>query len=92
MSNQYYILKLPIMQTISIKLPDNLAQKLMLTSKQEGVSKSDVIREALTQYLHNFKLTTKSGSFLDLAGDLCGCLNGPKDLSTSLDNMEGYGE
>ena len=32
------------------------------------------------------------GSFLDLSYDLAGCLEGPGDLSTNPEHMEGFGE
>lgn len=31
-------------------------------------------------------------SFLALAGDLTGCLEGPEDLSTNEDYLDGYGQ
>lgn len=39
------------MNVISLKLPDDLNQALMQASRQRGVSKSAVVREALAQSL-----------------------------------------
>ena len=41
-------------------------------------------------YYGGFDMQTES--FMDEASDLCGSLEGPKDLSTGADHMEGYGE
>lgn len=80
------------MQTLSLKLPDTLLQEINEISEERGISKSSFIREAVTQYLHGGSTSPQSGSFLDLASDLCGSVAGPKDLSTNKKHLEGYGE
>jgi Arc/MetJ-type ribon-helix-helix transcriptional regulator len=78
------------MRTISLKLPDALLRQLERAAKEEGHSKSDVIRSALQQYLNGARPRTR-GSFLEAAGDLIGCVEGPGDLSHNPEHMEGFG-
>jgi len=40
------------MATITLRLPDDLDRDLQRRSAAEGVSKSDLVREALRRYLH----------------------------------------
>ncbi len=79
------------MKTISLKLPDAIATKLEAETQKQGISKSLMVREALAEY---FVAHTKpkTGSVLELASDLCGCVSGPSDLSTNPDYLEGLGE
>lgn len=79
------------MKTISLKLPENLDAKLNRLAEQRGQSKSEVVREALDQFLNGQRQTTPA-SFLDAAGELIGCAEGPGDLSTNPKYMEGYGK
>jgi hypothetical protein len=79
------------MQTISLKLPDALLRKLELAAKERRQSRSGVIRSALDQYL-NSHAAAPHGSFLEAAGDLIGCVDGPGDLATNPKYMEGFGK
>lgn len=79
------------MKTISLKLPESLDAKLNRVAKQRGQSKSEVVREALEQFL-NGQRTAAPMSFLEAAGDLIGCVEGPGDLSTNPKYMEGFGK
>ncbi len=78
------------MKTVSLKLTDVLLRKLERVSREEGHSKSAVLRFALQQYL-NGKRAPARGSFLEAAGDLIGCVEGPGDLSYNPKHMEGFG-
>lgn len=79
------------MKTISLKVPDGLHTKLERTARQQGQSKSDVVRSALEQFL-NGERRAAPVSFLEAAGDLIGCVEGPGDLSTNPKHLEGYGQ
>ena len=79
------------MKTISLKLPDGLHTKLERTARHQGQSKSEVVRAALERFL-NGKRTAAPVSFLEAAGDLIGCVEGPGDLSTNPKYMEGFGK
>ena len=78
------------MKTISIKVPEALASRLDQAVAAAERSKSDLIREAVEQYLARggFRL---AGSFLTQGADLAGCLEGPDDLSFDPRHLEGYG-
>lgn len=78
------------MNTVSLKVPDPLATAITETARRKGVSKSALIREALTEYLGRLE-TAQSGSALSRVADLEGILNGPEDLSVNKDYLEGFG-
>lgn len=79
------------MKTISLKLPDDLERKLNATVKQRGIAKSDVVREALAQYLADTQ-SSRGGSLLALAGDLAGCVDDlAPDTSTNPRYLDDFG-
>ena len=78
------------MKTISLKLPDNLHVKLNRAARQQGKSKSDVVRDALEQFLNGCR-EARAITVDELAGDLLGSAEGPADLATNPKYMEGYG-
>ncbi len=79
------------MKTIALKLPEALLTKIELAARQRGETRSALMRHAL-EGLVDDRGTGGTGSCLDLARDLCGCIKGPSDLSTSPKHMKGYGE
>lgn len=78
------------MKTLSLKLPDELDAKLAAAAKRVRTSKSEVARQALDAYLNGGGREQK-GTFLELAGDLIGCLEGPGDLSHNADYLRDFG-
>jgi Arc/MetJ-type ribon-helix-helix transcriptional regulator len=79
------------MKTISLKLPESLDAKLNRVAKQRDQTKSDVVREALEQFL-NGERRSRIVTVAELAGDLLGSAEGPGDLATNPKYMEGYGK
>ena len=79
------------MKTTSIKLDEDLENKVNYLSKKKGISKSMLVREALAEYLSNNEIKTKS-SFSALAKDLSGSLEGPTDLSTNPKYLSNFGK
>jgi Arc/MetJ-type ribon-helix-helix transcriptional regulator len=73
-------------RTISVKLPAHLDDALTATARRRRASKSQVIREALEAFA-----TSEKSSVLTAAGDLVGCLAGPRDLSVNPRHMADYG-
>ena len=79
------------MKTVSLKLPARLDAKLTVAAKRGRTTKSAVVAQALNAYL-NGKRPAKKGSFLELAGDAIGCVEGPGDLSYNPDHMRDFGK
>ncbi len=79
------------MKTLSLKLPQELDMRIGAIARQRGSSKSELVRNALVAYLAG-EATPRSGSALELAGDLAGALEGPGNLSCHEEHMRGYGE
>jgi hypothetical protein len=79
------------MKTVSLKLPARLDARLTVAARQGRTTKSAVVRKALDAYL-NGKKPAKKGSFLELAGDLVGRLEGPGDLSCNPEHMRDFGK
>lgn len=78
------------MKSVSLKLPDDLNARLEQIAKQRAAAKSDVVRDALEQYLAG-KNNGARLSCLDLADDLAGTVEGPADLATNPKHMRGFG-
>ena len=80
------------MKVLSLKLTDTLDRKLAATVRRRGMAKSAVVREALEQYLDESQ-DIRVGSFLELAGDLVGCVkDAPADLSTNPRHLADFGK
>jgi hypothetical protein len=79
------------MNTISLKLPDRLLERLEAESRARGTTKSSLVRECLEKSL-DARTTGGKASCYDLARDLAGSLKGlPRDLATNPKYMEGFG-
>jgi hypothetical protein len=76
------------MKTITAKLPDALAEWLSQRARRLNRSQSDLVREALQRVSEGAGGTTCH----DLFSDVCGILDGPKDLSTHPKHLAGFGE
>lgn len=78
------------MKTLSLKLPDGLARELSAQARSRGTTKSEILREALAEFLARVP-RPEGSSFLDRAGELVGCLEGPEDLSYNKKHLDDYG-
>ena len=78
------------MKTLTLKLPVSLDARLSKLARQRGTTKSALVREALSALLENGR-ALKGVTALDLAKDLCGCLEGPGDLSYNKKHLEDFG-
>jgi hypothetical protein len=76
------------MKTITVKLPDALAAWLSAQALRRGRPKSEVVREALERA----SAATAGAACIDAFADVCGVIEGPKDLSTNRKHMSGFGE
>jgi predicted DNA-binding protein len=74
------------MQTLTLKVPDELADRLSRRARHLNRSKSEIVRQALVAQLGN----EKKESLLDRAGDLVGKYAGSKHSSHKR-NLKGLG-
>ncbi|MBC8346029.1 MAG: hypothetical protein ISR89_07105 [Candidatus Marinimicrobia bacterium] len=79
------------MKTLTLKVSDNILKKLKTVAEEKGFTRSEIVRNSLLEYLSHDDFN-QVGSFLDLAGDLAGCVEGPSDLSTNKRYLEEYGQ
>lgn len=80
------------MQTISLKISDELLAELERAAKAKRVAKSVIVRESLETALRPRALSRTASSF-DLAADLAGSIKGlPRDLAHNPRYMDGFGE
>jgi len=80
------------MQTISLKLPDDLLADLEQEARTRRVTKSVLVRESLEAALRG-RPRRGAGSCYDLARDLAGSVKGlPRDLAYNPKYMDGFGE
>ncbi len=70
------------MSSLSLKLHESLDARLAAAARNRGQSKSAVVRDALEAFLQSDRESV-SGSSLELAADLAGCVEGPDDLSSA---------
>ena len=77
------------MRTITLNLPEILEAQLDTLARENGMSRSEIVRRALTEYFSQDGI--KSGSFLDQARDLAGSIEGPSDLSIHKAHLKRYG-
>ena len=79
------------MQTISLKLPDDLLAELEREARNRRITKSVLVRESLEAALR--RRPRRGASCYDLARDLAGTVKGlPRDLAHNPKYMEGFGE
>ena len=75
------------MKTVTVKLPDALANWLSEGASALGRPQSELIRDALER----LRKGDDSISCHNLMSDVCGVIKGPKDLSTNPQHMDGFG-
>ena len=74
------------MRTVTVKLPDEVFQKVSRSAAQRRVSKSEIIREALSA--KEMPSESLYSRIEDLVFDGTGI---PRDLSSSPQHLKGYG-
>jgi len=77
-------------KAITVKLSRQLASRLSAKAKQGRSTQSAVVRAALERYLTD-DADQHEPSFLQMAQDLAGCLEGPPALSSDKRRLQGYG-
>ena len=80
------------MQTISLKLPEDLLADLKREAKARRVSQSALVRESVEAVVRH-RSRRGAASCYDLARDLAGTVKGlPRDLASNPKYLEGFGE
>lgn len=79
------------MNTLTLKVPDIIKEKLNNYSKRKGLSRSEIVRNALIEYFNKDDLD-RQGTFYDLAKDLAGSVSEKPDLSSNKEYLSGYGQ
>lgn len=80
------------MTSLTIKIPPQLAQEIVLTSAREHLSKSELVRRPLVAYISQCHAVVPAMSALEQAGDLVGCFSGgPSDLSSNPCHLDDFG-
>lgn len=80
------------MNTLTIKIPPELEQELLQFSQHAHLSKSELVRRALSAFMAQRKSANSFVSALDQAGDVVGCFAGsPADLSSNPDYLKDFG-
>jgi hypothetical protein len=79
------------MKTITVKLPEALAAWLLRCAHALGRPQSELVREAL-QRVSDGTSGAIAASCYDLFADVCGVIDGPKDLSTNPKHFSAFGE
>ena len=76
-----------------MKVPDSLDRQLADLATRRGVSKSSLVRQAVSELVarEGTSKTASKGSFLAAAQEHAGTIEGPEDLSTEARHLEGYG-
>jgi hypothetical protein len=88
---------LPAMAVISLKLTEDLDAQLSEQAQRRRLSKSELVRRALTAFLQApdapMAAQPMPASAADLVADLVGCCEGaPSDLSSNPAHLRGFGE
>lgn len=82
------------MKTLSIKLPESLADRITRAAAAEGISRSEYLRKAALDRLKpRPRSKKKQPTPYELTADLCGSMHsGVPDLATNPKYMKGYGK
>ncbi len=77
------------MSSVSLKMPEELATRLTAAARRRGMTRSALVRDALESYLR--RVGARNGSAAEVARDLIGVVEGPRDLSQHSKHMKRFG-
>ena len=75
-----------VMKTFTVKLPEPLAMRLSRRARELGCPRSEIVRDASERS----RKGDASANCHELMMDVCGSVDGPKDLSTKLKYLKGF--
>jgi len=76
---------------ITVRVPDALTARLRSRSRAKGTTESELVREALENYLGNSGKERSAYDLAEAAGIIGSARNAPKDLSTNRRHFKGFG-
>lgn len=79
------------MSTLTVSLPDSLAERLEREAKRRCMSPEAIVRQALDQAIPAENATGESGVFERLSRLMVSDPDSPTDLATNKAHMEGFG-
>lgn len=80
------------MRVLTVKIPKELEQEIDRTARRERISKCELARRAMSQYVTRRDRSLKLRTPADFAGDLIGSIrNTPPDLSSNPRYLEDPG-
>jgi len=78
---------------ITVRVPQTLTARLRSRSRAKGTTESELVREALENYLGKTKTKEECSAYdlAEAAGIISSAHHAPKDLSTNRRHFEGFG-
>jgi predicted DNA-binding protein len=77
---------------ITVRVPQALTARLRNRSRAEGTTESELVREALENYLGNSGIERSAYDLAEEAGIIGFVRNAPRDLSTNPRYLKGFGK
>jgi predicted DNA-binding protein len=77
---------------ITVRVPDALTARLRNRSRAKGTTESELVREALENYLGHSGGERSAYDLAEEAGIIGSARNEPKDLSTNPRYLKGFGK
>jgi predicted DNA-binding protein len=77
---------------ITVRIPDALTVRLRSRSRAKGTTESELVREALENYLGHAEGGRSAYELAEEAGIIGSARNAPKDLSTNPRHFKGFGQ
>jgi metal-responsive CopG/Arc/MetJ family transcriptional regulator len=80
------------MITVTLKMPHALARRLGDAAEKRQTSRSALIRTAVLKYIDEDQPDSTTPSAYDLVREFSGTVEGPCDLSSHPNHVQGYGK
>lgn len=77
---------------ITVRVPQALTARLRNRSRAQGTTESELVREALENYLEHSRKERSAYDLAEEAGIIGSARRAPKDLSTNPRHLKGFGK
>ncbi len=77
---------------ITVRVPQTLTARLRNRSRAQGTTESDLVRQALENYLGHPEGGRSAYELAEEAGIIGSVRNAPRDLSTNSRHLRGFGK